>query len=469
MPTSLEVDLNTRSGLSTIDDVGALFIQKETVQRGINQKFVQDIKRLLDCGLIQELIALKLFPATQISAVKIANYPLVIQHAKIQPMIYPFEWSPEMVRKAALSILQVNEMANSYGYQIKDCHPYNVAFQYNQPMFLDLGSFIKWEPGSRWQAQREFERCYEQALKLVHRGMRSFFSHAYLLRGNGLDPIDLNMATSRIYGLLGRDLTKSLSEPLPRLKRKLAKRFAKLKRRISGSVQEQASSTPTPLNLAPPNYAQLRKNIAALNLTGRSLWSNYHDRLGFYDEAGGIQLSSRMQWVAEKTKKLTPSTILELGGNQGILSRQLSKFEGVDSVICSDYDQHAIDALLLRSDPNERVSLACFDVMSGIHERLTHERAARLQSDLVLALALTHHLTITQGYALSVILETIKKYATKHVIIEFMPLGLWANGSGYPVPAWYNEEWFKSHFEESFKFLERVKLEENRIAYVGAV
>ena len=48
-----------------------------------------------------------------------------------------------------------------------------------------------------------------------------------------------------------------------------------------------------------------------------------------------------------------------------------------------------------------------------------------IKSDIVLAMAVTHHLILGQKLSIDFIFSQIKQYANKYVFIEFMPLGLW--------------------------------------------
>ena len=52
-----------------------------------------------------------------------------------------------------------------------------------------------------------------------------------------------------------------------------------------------------------------------------------------------------------------------------------------------------------------------------------------------------------------------------------MPLGLYyGDDNNIPeFPNWYNEEWFKSKFIHHFSFEKRLKLEKNRILFVGGI
>ena len=99
------------------------------------------------------------------------------------------------------------------------------------------------------------------------------------------------------------------------------------------------------------------------------------------------------------------------------------------------------------------------------------DTANRIKSDLAMALAVTHHLLLTNNYSVEAIFERVKMYSEKYVMIEFMPLGLWEINSDDKilVPEWYNEDWFKSKFETYFKIIRQEKLEDNRILFFGEI
>lgn len=211
---------------------------------------------------------------------------------------------------------------------------------------------------------------------------------------------------------------------------------------------------------------KLRKKINKFELESSTFWADYHQSAGFYDADGNVKLSTRLEWVCEKVKLLEVETIIEFAGNQGVLSREIVKIPRIKSVICSDYDENAVNMLV--SNPKiEKLFPACFDFMSDAKEGLSGERASRFKSDLVIALAVTHHLLLTQKYSIDSIIGTLSKYSSRYIIIEYMPLGLWDGKSAPVLPYWYSECWFIEALSKHFKIIDRAHLEENRIAFVG--
>lgn len=79
----------------------------------------------------------------------------------------------------------------------------------------------------------------------------------------------------------------------------------------------------------------------------------------------------------------------------------------------------------------------------SLNENIRKTPAERLGADIVIALAVTHHLILTQKVKLDTIVELLYSYGKRYVIVEFMPLGLWSEGAiNVEVPDWYNLDWF---------------------------
>lgn len=87
------------------------------------------------------------------------------------------------------------------------------------------------------------------------------------------------------------------------------------------------------------------------------------------------------------------------------------------------------------------------------------------KSDIAVALAITHHLLLTQGFKIDEIFEKVKSFSNKYVYIEFMPLGLWGgNRNSKPVvPDWYTKDFFENKFKHHFTLLKIITLESHKI------
>ena len=113
-----------------------------------------------------ELSEKGLFPRSRISDHTLEDFALIVEHEPLPYVTYPFEWSFDMFRDAALAVLGVSEIAARYGWGLKDCHPYNVIFDGIRPQYVDMGSFVPAVSVSSFQYSAEFLACYWRPLSI---------------------------------------------------------------------------------------------------------------------------------------------------------------------------------------------------------------------------------------------------------------------------------------------------------------
>lgn len=457
-----------RSPLSLVDDIGVVYIAPDRVLRAINDAKLSEVSALLDSGLIDALTQARLFPRTTISSSTIPGHTLVLEHELISPTTYPSEWSPEMLRLAGQCVLLVNEIASTYGYELKDAHPHNLMFHGLQPVFVDFGSLIPIDQRPGWPAENEFRQCYLRPLALYREGLHWSFKRAFLGDGGGI-PL-------QEYLLLRCPALRHLGQ---RLLLKLVKywRAYKNPRILTSQLIEEELRSDLLRCLArfvshskwlpfrQRNQRRLAKKLAGLKPTSRTTWGDYHSELIGVD--GKIKLTPRLQRITEIVSELQPSTVLDIAGNQGALARSLARLPSVEQVICTDYDERAIDLLVERSAPDERICPVAFNLMGDSSPAEIESRQTRLRCDLVLALAVTHHLILSQKFALTAILETLGKFSRCYVLVEFMPLGLHNGENAPPLPDWYSADWFEAGMQQAFDIVGKETLEDNRVLYIG--
>ena len=108
-----DIEIKAMSG---VDSIGIVFIWNDRIFRAIRGDTSLSIQNLFSSGLIGELVDKHLFPKSWATDYELEGYHLVIEHSKIDPIVYPFEWSFEMLKDAALAILEVNEIAVKYSF-----------------------------------------------------------------------------------------------------------------------------------------------------------------------------------------------------------------------------------------------------------------------------------------------------------------------------------------------------------------
>lgn len=426
-----------------VDSCGRIFRWKNRLFRAIYHEKIDEVKNMFLCGMIKELVDQRLFPKSWITDYSIDGYDLVIEHEEISNVSYPFEWSFSMLKDAAITVLRTNLIASRYGYQTKDCHTYNIVFDRTNPLFVDLGSFVHIEGNRGWAAYQDFLRSYYYPLR--------FWS-----QGNSF------IARKLLYSF-------SLTEAMPHDSYLLYK-YPFLRVLNLNHLRRIVYYWFILMNFVPfrfYNFERLIRQIRKISLKkSRTAWGSYHN--GYYDEKGEPISDPRFKRILEIIKSHDINSVTELGGNQGIFSEILIKNSTVREVICTDYDEKAVDIMYINAKKKGlNITSAVVDVMFPLMNYYESPPYERLRSEAVLALAITHHLVLGQNVSIHLIFEIIAKYSKKYVFIEYMPLGLHDGKSAPPLPPWYNKKWFSTAFEQFFTLHLVEQLDENRILFFG--
>jgi hypothetical protein len=400
------------------------------------------------------------------------GYNLVLEHEKIPVITFPTEWSFSMFKDSALLVIKVNKILSRYGYETKDAHGFNILFDYCYPKFIDFGSFGKKSTKKFWRGYNDFRVYYLNTLKLWSCGS-SFIARKLINSGrfeNGdyeffiykhpvarLLPQNLLLKyyfyKKHLKNLPAIDVDNILIVKRPKLKRKILKMLLTLNNR----------------GLAPNNninFNRLEKKINKIKKPSvHTRWGKYHSDV---ENRNTFDPGERFDIIINLLKKYNIKEVLEIGGNQGLFSREISKF--IPKVICSDYDEVAVDLMYHKAkNTNSKITAVLLDFLRPVFKNSfeAEEVAAtkRFKCETVIALALTHHLILAQKISINNIFNAFAKYLTRYIFVEFMPEGVDKN----PVPSWYNINWFRSNFTKYYRLLEEVptKKDNSRILFVG--
>ncbi len=440
---------------SSLDQLGRVFTYQGKIYRAVYENRKLFCKKLFSSGLIYELITKKLLVDSKISNYSIETNSIVLEHKKIN-ISNPSEWSFSMLRDIAISILEINNICNKYGYELHDGHPWNITFNNNQPIFFDFGSIVEKSNRKNWIAIEEFINTV--ICPLFFYGKKEYFIAIKLLE---------NPSTCRLHLLPPQTTTDSYL-------------FRKFRQMIATkSVGLFLINIFLRKKLIYYFYKKLNKSYIEKNFHNnfkKTDWSNYQniDLI----EKENKNLFKRFHYVVDIINKIqNVDTIIDLAGNSGVMSLFLAKKCSFKKIINTDYDLSAIDAGYNFFKKNTQYSVGNYllNFMAPIRKDVYKD----FKSDIVIALAITHHLLLTQGFAIDDVLQEIKDYSEQYVFIEFMPLGLWATGQQeVKVPEWYNIDWFRENFKKKFKLkIEKTIESQNikgvvqphRVLFVGKV
>jgi ribosomal protein L11 methylase PrmA len=389
------------------DPSGFLFQRNGELLRQVNHSYRPHFDRLLDSGLLGELTEAGLLVRhTEVDGPHSAYK--VLRPERIPFISYPSEWSFSQLRDAALTTLDIQLRALKSGMSLKDASAYNIQFQRGRPVLIDTLSFEVHHEGAPWPAYRQFCQHFLAPLALTaYRDQRlTQFFRVFM------DGVPLDLASR---------LLPKRSWLRPSLAMHLHLHAA-AQRRHAGRADGAAKHTQLRPGALATLITHLKDAIAGLSWTpDHSEWSAYYDDTNYTDEA----FAEKQRVVARMIEGIRPASVWDLGANTGRFSR-LASTRGILTV-AFDVDFVAVDKnyLACRSEANAFELPLVMDLVNPTggfgwagNERMSLE--SRGPADIVMALALVHHLAISNN----VPLERIAAYLWRlgrHLVIEWVP------------------------------------------------
>ena len=315
-----------------------------------------------------------------------------------------------MLKDASLLTLELMENALDEGLILKDGTPYNVQWRGAAPVFIDVGSFERLREGEPWFGYRQF--CMQCLYPLMLQSYREV-PYRPLLRGQleGIAPEQM----SNLLSLRDRFRRGVLTNVVlhARLERGHSQRSA------TEARQELKRAGFKP-ELIKANVGRLARLVRRLDWKpGRSEWSDYRE-ISAYDEE---ELRDKEAFVESAIATTAPKLVWDLGANDGRFSRIAAR--GGAYVVAVDGDEVAVDRLYreLRGEGNERILALALDLVDsspgmgwrGSERQRLEERG---RPDLVLALALVHHLAIGANVPLAAVVDWLADLGAA-LVIEF--------------------------------------------------
>lgn len=375
------------------------------------------------------------------------NGTVVIAPAEIKTITYPFEWSFSMLKDAALATLAIQKAALACNMTLKDATAYNIQFSGGKPVLIDTLSFEPYKEGEPWVAYGQFCRHFLAPLALMaYTDVRL----SQMLRHH-LDGIPLDL-TAKLLPRRAR-LRPALLMHLVMHARASNARARDYKKTSAGVRRTQLAAI----------LDSLERTVKALSpQAGRTEWMDYYTNTNYSDRAA----KAKQKLIQQFAGSLKLQTVLDLGGNDGHYSQPFA--DRTIDVICADVDPNAVEYNYrrVRQDKSRHMLPVLIDLTNpggaigwGNEERTApHER---LQADLVMSLALIHHLSISNNVPFVMVAEYFSRFAP-NLIIEFVPKEdsqvqklLATRRDVFPD---YDALHFEAAFAEHFKLVEKAAI-----------
>ena len=394
----------------------------EAVVRGLRHDAAACMTKLLAAPFFRELVdrghvvetALLDADDPYARPVIAAGWDAAVRHEAVEFVTWPYEWPFSMLQDAALLQLRLLETSVPNGWMLKDATPFNVQWRGARPTFVDAPSFEPWD-GGYWRGYRQFCATFLTPLLLTaHLGIP--FQPLLRSRLEGIPPEE---AVRYFRGLrrFRRGVPSHVWFP--------ATAESGVRRRRRGApVSHRRRFGRQPRTTLLALLDNLKRLIAGLsNRPARSDWARYADTHS-YDEADHER---KRAFVERHCAARRPRLTWDLGANTGAFSQIAARSSGV--VIAVDGDPEAVDLLYRKlraasGDAPRNVVPLVMDVANPSpgqgwagRERAAFE--ARGRPDLVLCLALIHHLRVSANVPLALCLEWLRGLGAT-VVLEFV-------------------------------------------------
>lgn len=415
-------DLATDKKVSIGSDfVGYVFESSGSYHRFVRKEDNALFRNLLNHGIYANLTKKQLIPDHYIRAIDNDKYSHIASSIT-GCFIYPPNYPLLMLRDAANVWISINEellnFSESETYGLCDGHYGNfVQINNAKPLWCDIGSISNIQTYIEY-GYGQLVRCYiiPMIVLMLPNDYKLNIRHMMHKNLNGLKLDDF-------ISMYGSKLSSwKINENYPEGNRRHA-------------------------------LSNLRKTLEQLDFSAQNgYWSDYRD-VGALNSAWNGDLlgkaeDSRFEAVINLIKRSDATSFIDIGCNDGIFSLMCAR-EGMKG-IAMDLDEHALNKLysFVKERPEINLSISYGDFLNVPHV-----------ADVVMALALTHHLALSQKLTFDAIAQKLAQITNKAAVTEFMPDGLGGihvhpAPSPDPLPSWYTLENFIFALKKHFKLVE---------------
>ncbi len=445
------------------DPSGSIFLLNNEIYRRVNPCYRENYEQLIDSGLYTKLISSDLLiqhDEVPESIIEKNNSYKIIKPKLIRWISYPFEWSFSQLKDAALTTLEIEKIALEYGMTLKDASGYNIQFIDDKAVFIDTLSFEKYKEGKPWTAYGQFCRHFLAPLALMN---YVDIRLNQLLRTN-IDGIPLDLASMLLpkKTFLNSGILSHIHF------------HSKFQQKYQGNQK-----------VSPTQYSGKFNKIAMLGLldnlestinnikwkSTETAWGDYYRNNNYSEQAFDI----KKKIVEEFIEKVKPTSLWDLGANEGVFS-QLASEKGIPT-IAFDIDPFAVETNYRNIKTNHKKNQ--LPLLMDLTNPTTgfgwagNERQGlndRGPVDMILALAILHHLVIANNIPMIKVMEYFSSLGN-WLIIEFVPK------TDHQVQRLlsfredifidYTQENFESVFSNKFEIIDRIPIPDTqRILYL---
>jgi SAM-dependent methyltransferase len=410
------------------DPAGSLSLQAELAVRTIAPSSRAEVLDLLQSSFCRTMQQRGDLIATEADD---SGPQLILRHPKIPIPTYPWEWTPSQWLASAQLTLDLCDQALAAGWILKDATPLNILFHGPRPILVDVLSFERRTPerqdtarrdpsSSIWLAYGQYVRTF--LLPLLMDRLLHWPLSLSLFRRDGYEPAECFAALP-----WRRRFSRTALWPitLPTL----------IERYKPAIAPQNSAALPKKSCIHSPEVAThilrrtlkglRRRTLRAAPRVVSSNWSDYPQTLTHYTPQ---QSRQKLDWVRHALVAAQPARVLDIGANTGDFSALAASLGAY--VVALERDQAAADRIFRmarqRNLPIQTIhaDLARPTPAVGWMNQESLALLPRLedQFDLVLMLAVIHHLLLMEQLPLPEILSLCHRLTRRHLIVEWVPV-----------------------------------------------
>jgi len=429
------------------DPSGYIFTEQGAIKRVINPIYFKQYQALKDSGVFNTLFKSELLiPHEEVS---VSQEAIIIQPENIPFITYPYEWSFNQYKEAALLTLKLQKFSLEKGFSLKDASAFNITFHKGKAIFIDTLSFDFYEENTPWRAYKQFITHFFGPLLLAH----FHGSETLKLLSNFIDGIPVKTVASML------PFKTKLNPFLYSNIHMLAKFEAKHNEDYKGETKVSTLSKKGQLNIIEGLYNYIKK----LELKEQSEWGEYYNKTNYSNQAFNLKETLINGWI----EKLQAKTVIDVGGNDGTFVRRIKT--NLEQALVCDIDNNAVDYNYKQIKQNKERFITPFvlDILNpsaaiGFNNTERFSFLKRIQDfspNVTLALAVIHHMSLSGNITFNMSAAFFASFS-KHLIIEFPKRGdSW-------VERLLNS---KGEFKDHFNFYTLENFEKAYLAYFDII
>jgi hypothetical protein len=434
----------SKDGGSFRDPHGHVFFDKGELYRSINESYIPCYNELMTSGLYRALVGQGMLVPHQ----EIRNKAGLLLKPMIIPFIsYPYEWCFSQLKQAALLTLSIQLEALRHGMILKDASAFNVQWLGTRPFFIDTLSFVKFE-GRPWLAYGQFCRHFLIPLALMsYRGQElgSLFK-------SYLDGIPHALAVQFLPRYLPWRIWLNVFGP----------HFVAKWPWLIAKERVSRHST-VGIDVVKSSVAYLQQAVESLQFSSRTtVWTNYQATTSYTAQASDF----KAKVVGEFIDRIKPIITWDFGANDSeFLS---SAYARSGYLVTFEQDLSVVEKFFIKQTQRKNVGILplCMDISNpspclGWRGRERMSLLERGPCDLLLALALIHHLVVAQGTPMVVVAEALSQFC-RYLLIEYVgDLDLQVKKLleiHRERASIYSQEIFELEFSKFFTIIEKVPI-----------